>query len=96
MPPGPFIMFENLRTYSARQCVQFVTDMERACFAPRHYRGRHFWQGPAVFCARTQFLDVIRATNVSLLTDQIGAGFVVYPTTPDAGKDPHDSRIPCR
>lgn len=59
---------------------QFVQDMKKAGHEVEHYRGRFFYEGPAVKCERDELQDVIRATQVKLQWDHLGrTGLVVYP-----------------
>ncbi len=68
--------------YVDPQCNRFVDNMEGAGFAVEHYRGRNFWQGPAVSVDGTAELQqVIRATDVNLQWDTLGkTAYIVYPT----------------
>lgn len=74
----------KLREYSDRDCVQFVEDMENAGFEVEHYRGRFFWEGPAVRVGDTT--DATRVTQVRTQFDQMGLGYIVYPVASDGGK----------
>lgn len=65
--------------YDSKDCNQFVEDMEAAGFEVEHYRGRFYWEGPAVRCDRDSYQDVIRATKVRLQEDDMGLGAIVYP-----------------
>lgn len=72
-----------MKTYTNLDCVKFVEDMEDACLDVEHYRGRFFWQGPAVICDDIQ--DVLSNTKVKCQWDQMGLGYVVYPKASDKG-----------
>ena len=69
---------EKPRAYENERYNRFVRDMLEANLEPYHYRGRFFYEGPAVNVDDTQ--DAIRATKVKVQTDNMGLGFVVYPT----------------
>lgn len=56
---------------------KFQQECEEAGLEVRDYRGRFFYNGPAVACDDIQ--DVIRATTVKCQWDQLGLGFIVYP-----------------
>jgi len=71
------------RNYTNSACVQFVSDMEEAGLEVEHYRGRFFWEGPAV---RVDFLqDALSETKVRCQHDSMGLGFIVYPVASDKG-----------
>jgi hypothetical protein len=55
----------------------FVDDMEEAVLEVRHYRGRFFWEGPAVVVDDLQ--DALGSTEVRCQWDNMGMGWVVYP-----------------
>ena len=71
------------REYSDRDCAQFVVDMEEAGLDVFHYKGRWFWEGPAVQTRVDEGIDlqsVVRATPVKLQWEQLGkSDLVVYP-----------------
>lgn len=68
-------------TYNSEVGNVFVQDMEAAGFEVRQYSGRFFWQGPAVNAGdHEEFLAVIRATEVPVQWDNMGKGWIVYPT----------------
>lgn len=76
----------EVREYSDRDCAQFVADMEELGLEPFHYRGRFYWEGPAVATDDDHDMqDIIRATTVRLQSDDLGRGRVVYPVSSDAG-----------
>lgn len=71
--------------YMNKDCLQFVEDMENASLEVDHYRGRNFWQGPAV---RVDFLqDALSETKVKCQWDNMGLGYIVYPVSRDEGSD---------
>jgi len=63
--------------YMQASYQRFTVDMEAAGLHPYHYRGRFYFEGPAVNVDDLQ--DAIRATSVSVQWDHMGLGFVVYP-----------------
>lgn len=59
---------------------QFTADMRDAGYVVKHYDGRNFYHGPAVEIDADDFQDVVRATKLLLVSDQMGKrGLVVYP-----------------
>lgn len=61
---------------------RFRQDMEDAGYEVQDYRGRSFWKGPAVYTDEDEGptrQDVIRATSVKLMWDDMGRHFVVHP-----------------
>ena len=56
---------------------RFANDMEEAGLEVQHYRGRFFWEGPAVVVDDLQ--DALGATEVRCQFDNLGKGWVVYP-----------------
>ena len=70
-------------TYSDPDCVRFVEEATAAGLEVEHYRGRFFWQGPAVRVDDLQ--DGIRATTVPVQWDNMGLGWIVYPAASDEG-----------
>lgn len=71
--------------YTNDDCVQFIEDMEAAGLEIRHYRGRFFWEGPAVEVDNIQ--DAMQATKVRVQYDNMGLGFIVYPVASDKGSE---------
>lgn len=69
-------MMTKLR-YNNRHCNQFVEDMEDAGFEVEHYRGRSFWEGPAVRVADPG--DATCETKIKCQFDSLGRGYIVYP-----------------
>lgn len=59
--------------------ARFAADMERAELEVRHYRGRFFWQGPAVVVSDRD--EAIRATRVACQWDHMGIDWIVYSQT---------------
>lgn len=57
--------------------LQFVEDMEEAGLEVQHYRGRFYWEGPAVEVDDLQ--DALGATKVRCQWDHLGLGWIVYP-----------------
>lgn len=56
---------------------KFVKDMKKAGLTPYHYRGRFFYEGPAVDVEDIQ--DAISNTKVRCQWDNMGLDYVVYP-----------------
>jgi hypothetical protein len=65
------------RAYEQARYNQFVRDMIDAGLEPYHYRGRFFYEGPAVNVDGLQ--DAHRHTDVPCQSDNMGLGYVVYP-----------------
>lgn len=63
--------------YNNAMYVQFVEDMEDAGLTPWHYRGRYYYEGPAVDVDDLQ--DALSETKVPCQWDSMGLGYVVYP-----------------
>jgi len=63
--------------YENKTCNKFVADMKKEGLEVKHYKGRYFWEGPAVSCNDLQ--DVMSATKVKVQWDQLGKGYIVYP-----------------
>ena len=57
---------------------KFRDDMERNGLNVYQYEGRFFYKGPAVNIRDLQ--DGIRATSVKIQWDNMGLGWVIYPT----------------
>ncbi|MDP3702900.1 MAG: hypothetical protein Q8R78_00705 [Candidatus Omnitrophota bacterium] len=57
----------------------FREEMEAAGYEVQEYRGRNYYNGPAVTISRDQLQDIIRATTVRLQSDALGKGLIVYP-----------------
>jgi hypothetical protein len=75
---------DSTRHYTEPDCAQFVADMLDTGLLPFHYRGRFFWEGPAV--AVDDLQDALGATKVRCQWDGFGLGWVVYPRVSDSGK----------
>lgn len=63
--------------WSGEQQKRFAQDMIDGGLEPYHYRGRHFWNGPAVNVDSVH--DAMKETRVDCQFDALGLGFVVYP-----------------
>jgi hypothetical protein len=63
--------------YDRPKYEKFRKDCENAGFDVWHYRGRFFYEGPAVTVGDMQ--DVIRATTVKVQWDNMARDYVVYP-----------------
>ena len=69
--------------YTNKDCVRFERDMRKAGLEPYHYRGRWYWQGPAVNVDDLQ--EALSNTKVKCQWDSMGLGYVVYPKERDEG-----------
>jgi len=57
---------------------RFVRDMQDSCAGElMHYKGRWFWEGPAVSVDDVQ--DALGCTKVPCQWETLGMGYVVYP-----------------
>lgn len=69
-----------LPTYEKQDTVQFVDDALDMGFDVEHYRGRFYWEGPAV---RVEDLDTLQQflanCSVKCQWDNMGRGYIVYP-----------------
>ena len=69
--------------YTSPSHVQFVQDMQEAGIPVKHYNGRFYYVGPAVFTDEEGGLDkqdVYRATTVKCREDTLGKhDYIVYP-----------------
>ena len=63
--------------YEEPDHLRFVEDMEEAGLEVKNYRGRFYWEGPAVQVDDLQ--DALRATKVRCQWDNLGLGWIVYP-----------------
>ena len=63
--------------YDNKICSRFVKDMENAGLEVENYKGRYFWEGPAVRCSDLQ--DVLSETKIKCQWDSMGRGYIVYP-----------------
>ncbi len=74
-------MSNTHRPYANERYEQFCREIEEhGAHEIEHYRGRFFYEGPAVFIEAIEYEDVIRATSGRLQTDDLGkTGMVVYP-----------------
>jgi hypothetical protein len=75
---------DGLPVYADPLHRQFVHDCRAAGYEVRHYRGRNFWEGPAVITDDAD--DVARATRVPVQQDNMGLGYVVYPRAQRSGR----------
>lgn len=65
--------------YDNPVCTAFVAEVESKGFEVEHYRGRFFWEGPAVRCDISDYPRLVRATSMTLQHDSMGLGMIVYP-----------------
>ncbi len=68
---------DELPEYERPEYRRFVADMQAAGLEVTHYRGRYFYEGPAV--AVDDIQDALSHTTVKCQWDQLGLGFIVYP-----------------
>lgn len=59
--------------------VKFADDLERMGYEVVEYHGRYGYAGPAVKVQSHEFQDVLRATAVRVVWDDLGKGMVIYP-----------------
>jgi hypothetical protein len=81
-----------MKEYTNQDCVQFCNDMMDAGFELEHYRGRWYWQGPAVRC--DDISDVMSITKVKCQWDSMGRGVIVYPKQSDEGTETDNPKTP--
>ena len=77
------------KTYTNKDCVRFVKDMEEAGYETEHYRGRFYWEGPAVRTDEENgptLQDVLSATKVKCQRDNLAFDWIVYPVARDNGE----------
>jgi hypothetical protein len=66
--------------YNDESCNKFVAECEAAGFEVEHYKGRFWWEGPAVRVkGDKEYLKVVRATTVNIQNDDMGKGMIIYP-----------------
>lgn len=70
--------FVTVGDYDSDDAKQFIRDAELCDLVPFHYRGRFYWEGPAV---RVSSFGEFK-TDVPVQHDSLGLGFVVYPVEP--------------
>jgi len=75
-PPGSAILGTTNR-YSEPEHRQFCLDVAAAQLPVKHYDGRFYWSGPSVIVDDLQ--DVLGATKVKCVWDELDSRFVVYP-----------------
>src|SRR5215472_2390870 len=67
---------EDEYAYDEPDQVRFVEDMTAAGLRTRHYRGRWYWEGPAVVVVDLQ--DAFGATKVRCQWDNLARDWIVY------------------
>jgi hypothetical protein len=81
---------------------KFVEDMQIAGIVTTPYRGRFFWQGPAVRSNQQigpTLQDIVKKTAVPLQWDSLDADYIVYPVGKaravynDAGPDTESDEV---
>ncbi len=80
LPKGAVFDGDFIVGYTQDHHIQFVEDMRKAGLKPYNYRGRNFYEGPAVNVDDLQ--EGLSATKVSCQWDHMGKGWVVYPKQP--------------
>lgn len=78
--PGPqqgSAILGTANRYSEPEHRQFCLDMAAAQLPVTHYDGRFYWSGPSVIVDDLQ--DVLGATKVKCVWDELDSRFVVYP-----------------
>ena len=63
--------------YTHPKHLQFIKDMQQVGLEVRHYKGRYWWQGPAVVVDYIE--DARDHTQVPCQSDNLGLGYIVYP-----------------
>ncbi len=58
---------------------RFADDVERMGYEAVEYHGRWGYHGPAVKCSAAELQDVLRATEVRVMWESLGKGWVIYP-----------------
>jgi hypothetical protein len=80
----------------------FVQDMRAAGIVTAPYRGRFFWQDPAVRSDQQNgptLQDIIKKTSVPLQWDSVNSNYIVYPVGrtgarwKDTGADPGGDEV---
>jgi len=74
---GIFDPEDKPKAYKSHEHNLFVRDTQIAGLEPYHYRGRFYYEGPAVNVDDLQ--TGIRASGVQVQWDNMGLGWVVYP-----------------
>jgi hypothetical protein len=69
-------MREAAKAQNKKSILQFMDDMDNAGLEMRYYRGRFYWEGPAVVVENLQ--DALSETKVRCNWDSIGLDKVVY------------------
>ena len=78
--PGPLqgsAVMGIANRYSEPEHRQFCLDVAAAQLPVKHYDGRFYWSGPSVIIDDLQ--DVLGATKVKCVWDELDSRFVVYP-----------------
>ena len=78
--PGPLlgsVVLGIANRYFHLEHRQFCLDMAAAQLPVSHYDGRFSWSGPSAIVDDLQ--DVLGATKVKCIWDELGSQFVVYP-----------------
>lgn len=78
--PGPLqgsAILGTTNRYSEPEHRQFCLDVAAAQLPVKHYDGRFYWSGPSAIVDDLQ--DVLGATKVKCVWDELDSRFVVYP-----------------
>lgn len=70
-------MFAKAKANGQTSLMRFMRDMRKAGLRMYHYKGRFWWEGPAVDVDDLQ--TAMSATKVPVQWDSMGLGYVVYP-----------------
>jgi len=76
-PPLGSAILGITNRYSEPEHRQFCLDAAAAQLPVKHYDGRFYWSGPCVIADDLQ--DVLGATKVKCVWDELDSRFVVYP-----------------
>lgn len=76
-PPLGSAILGTTNRYLEPEHRQFCLDMAAAQLPVKHYDGRFYWSGPSAIVDDLQ--DVLGATKVKCVWDEMDSRFVVYP-----------------
>ncbi|MEG4007680.1 hypothetical protein QUA41_17470 [Microcoleus sp. Pol11C1] len=76
-PPLGSAILGIANRYSEPEHRQFCLDAAAAQLPVKHYDGRFYWSGPSAIVDDLQ--DVLGATKVKCVWDEVGSRFAVYP-----------------
>lgn len=73
-------MAEALKTYTDANFVKFIRRAKKVGYKPYHYKGRFFFEGPAIDVDRYKLVDIEDVfKGIKVQWDNLGLDFVVYP-----------------